>query len=88
VASDPRSIVGNRYETVEAFEIRRNRWIDDVSALLKKLDIALDPDEDEVGFYTCSDLISLRISGRNNTALYGTCLPQSRQTLFGSAVRL
>ncbi len=32
--------------TLEAFEIRRNRWVDDVSALLKKLDIALDPDED------------------------------------------
>jgi hypothetical protein len=31
---------------LEAFAIRRNRWIDDVSALLKKLDIALDPDED------------------------------------------
>jgi hypothetical protein len=31
---------------LEAFEIRRDRWIDDVSALLKKLDIALDPDED------------------------------------------
>jgi hypothetical protein len=31
---------------LEAFEIRRDRWIDDVSALLKKLNIALDPDED------------------------------------------
>lgn len=31
---------------LEAFEIRRDRWIDDVSALLKKLNSALDPDED------------------------------------------
>jgi hypothetical protein len=31
---------------LQAFEIRRDRWMDDVSALLKKLDIALDPDED------------------------------------------
>lgn len=31
---------------LQAFEIRRDRWIDDVSALLKRLDIALDPDED------------------------------------------
>jgi hypothetical protein len=31
---------------LQAFEIRRDRWMDDVSALLRKLDIALDPDED------------------------------------------
>lgn len=31
---------------LQAFEIRRDRWMDDVSALLKRLDIALDPDED------------------------------------------
>lgn len=31
---------------LQAFEIRRDRWMDDVSALLKRLDIALDSDED------------------------------------------
>lgn len=31
---------------LEAFEIRRKRWIDDVAALLRKLDIDLDPEED------------------------------------------
>ena len=31
---------------LQAFEIRRDRWMDDVSTLLKKLDIAFDPDED------------------------------------------
>jgi hypothetical protein len=31
---------------LQAFEIRRDRWTDDVSVLLKKLDIALDPEED------------------------------------------
>ena len=31
---------------LQAFEIRRDRWMDDVTALLKRLDIPLDPEED------------------------------------------